>query len=85
MPSSILRTPAAAELLGVSISTLEKWRVSGQGPRFVKIGARLVGYEKADLDTFRDSLPRFSNTSGTTRERRRRAGETKAGEAQPVS
>ncbi len=69
----ILRTPAAAEFLGVSTSTLEKWRVTGLGPRFVKIGARLVGYDQADLDAFRNSLVRLASTSGSNRERRRRA------------
>jgi len=73
MPSPILRTLAAAAYLGISQSTLEKWRVMGQGPRFVKIGTRLVGYDQADLDAFRNSLIRRANTSGDTRERRRLA------------
>ena len=45
-----LRPPQAAEYLGgLSTSTLAKWRVSGFGPRYLRVGARIV-YEQADLD-----------------------------------
>jgi predicted DNA-binding transcriptional regulator AlpA len=47
---SVLRTPAAAEYLGLAVSTLEKSRLSGEGPKFVRIGARAVGYIIEDLD-----------------------------------
>jgi predicted DNA-binding transcriptional regulator AlpA len=88
--SPILRGPDAAAYLGISKSTLEKWRVSGKGPRFLKIGARLVGYDQADLDVFRNSLVRLASTSGVARVRRRLAREAKAseidqGEARPES
>ena len=46
------RTPAAARYLGISPRTLEKWRRLGAGPRFVRLGSRLVAYELADLDEF---------------------------------
>jgi predicted DNA-binding transcriptional regulator AlpA len=78
--SPILRCAAAATYLGVSQSTLEKWRVTGNGPRFVKIGSRLVGYDLADLDSFRNSLVRLVSTSGSARERRRHARRGLAGE-----
>lgn len=32
----------AARLLGVSTRTLFNWRVDGRGPRFVRIGARIL-------------------------------------------
>lgn len=38
-----------AEQLGCSVRTLERYRVSGDGPRFVKVG-RLVRYRASDLD-----------------------------------
>src|SRR3569833_1113365 len=47
-----LRTPEAAEYLGVGESTLEKWRCSGYGPAFARAGTRIVVYRIADLDAF---------------------------------
>lgn len=46
---TLMKQPAAAEYLGVSHSFLEKRRVYGGGPKFVRIGRR-VAYRKADLD-----------------------------------
>ena len=40
----ILRTPATAEYLGLSQSTLEKKRLSGGGPTFIRLGGRAIGY-----------------------------------------
>ena len=50
----LLRPPEAAnflrELIGVgSPRTLAKLRCVGGGPRFVRIGSRLIGYEEDDL------------------------------------
>jgi len=50
-PSEFLDTPRLAELLSVSVSTLEKWRWLGKGPQFVRIGA-LVRYQRADVDAW---------------------------------
>lgn len=47
----MLRTPDAAEYCGSSSSTFEKLRLTGVGPRFVKIGRRVV-YDPADLDAW---------------------------------
>lgn len=44
----LLSTVEAAGRLGVSSSYLNKLRVTGGGPPFVKIGAR-VAYDPADL------------------------------------
>jgi excisionase family DNA binding protein len=38
-----------AELLGVSERTLERWRVEGHGPKFVRVGRRPL-YRIADVD-----------------------------------
>jgi len=46
-----LNNSEAAAYLGLKAATLEKWRVVGSGPPFVKIG-RLVRYRKEDLDAF---------------------------------
>ena len=54
MEKRILRTPEAAEYLGVSASTLEKKRLSADGPRFLRLGGRAVGYDIRDLDEWLD-------------------------------
>jgi predicted DNA-binding transcriptional regulator AlpA len=38
-----------SEWLRLSERTLERWRVSGSGPVFVKLGKRVL-YRQADLD-----------------------------------
>lgn len=59
--SPFLRTPDAAEYLGLSPATLTTWRCRGGGPRFCRMG-RAVRYRRADLDTFATS-GRASSTS----------------------
>jgi predicted DNA-binding transcriptional regulator AlpA len=46
-----VRTEEAAKLLSVSRKTLEKWRCSGSGPKYSKLG-RIVVYRVADLESF---------------------------------
>ena len=46
-----LSTRQAAARLSISARTLEKWRVGGAGPRYVKLG-RAVRYPAAELDAF---------------------------------
>lgn len=55
-----LRAPAAAEFLGTSTSTLAKWRMLGTGPRFQKLGKRIVVYDIADLRAFAERGGRLS-------------------------
>jgi predicted DNA-binding transcriptional regulator AlpA len=44
-----VRDHARLAALGASISTLEKWRLSGEGPPYLKLN-RLVRYRRADID-----------------------------------
>ena len=44
----LLNQRQAAEYLCLSERTLERWRVSGDGPAFVKLGRR-VAYRECDL------------------------------------
>ena len=46
-----LRTPAAADYLAYSESTLERKRVTGDGPPFIKLG-RVIVYDTRDLDVW---------------------------------
>jgi len=43
----------AARYLGLSLSCLNKWRCYGTGPRFCKLGRRVV-YRQSDLDAWRE-------------------------------
>jgi len=46
-----------AEYFGVKVATIRKWRILGQGPRYIKIGS-LVRYRPEDLLAFLDSCPK---------------------------
>jgi hypothetical protein len=46
-----LRAPETARYLGVSPSTLAKWRLYGCGPPYSKLGSVVV-YDIDDLDEF---------------------------------
>jgi hypothetical protein len=51
----LLREQDAAPLLTVTIKTLQAWRCSGQGPRFIKLGSGLrspVRYRRSELMRF---------------------------------
>lgn len=51
LPPARLRVPEAAKYLELSTSTLDKMRVEGRGPRYLKIGGR-VFYRLTDLDAY---------------------------------
>jgi predicted DNA-binding transcriptional regulator AlpA len=48
----LLRPREAADFLGVAGRSLERWRASGDGPAFVRVGPRRVGYRMADLQAW---------------------------------
>jgi predicted DNA-binding transcriptional regulator AlpA len=62
MPLEILLTAEAAEHVKLSASSLEKARVRGDGPPFIRIGSRKVGYLAADLDKWLESRRRTSTS-----------------------
>ena len=66
-PSSkpYLNSQEAADILRISVRTLERMRVEGTGPKYLKAGAGTrsrVLYRLADLDTWLDTRS-FSSTS----------------------
>jgi predicted DNA-binding transcriptional regulator AlpA len=61
--SEILSTADAARTLNLGTSTLEKWRISGEGPKFLKLGRRRVGYLKTAIDAWIASRPLLASTS----------------------
>jgi len=50
-----LNTDQAADYTGLSKATLEKFRCSGGGPRFVRYSRRAVRYRVAEIDAWMDS------------------------------
>lgn len=58
----LFRPPKAASYLGLAISTLAKQRLRGDGPKFIRLSARAIGYLQADLDEWL-AAKRCSSTS----------------------
>ena len=58
----LLAEKEAAKILGFSERTLQKWRNSGGGPRFVRISARAVRYRQVDLDSWIEERIRTSTS-----------------------
>ena len=48
----------------VSERTLQRWRLEGAGPKFLKLG-RMVRYRKSDLDSWSDAQLRASTSQNT--------------------
>ena len=58
----LLNTPQAAEILGISPKTLAKWRFTGEGPEFCRLGRRRVVYRLDDLFSFVEAGRRRSTS-----------------------
>lgn len=61
-PDHILTVEEAAKFLGLSVSTLNKRRVTGEPPGFIKLTARRVGYEQKSLLDYVASCRRNSTS-----------------------
>jgi predicted DNA-binding transcriptional regulator AlpA len=48
---NVFNTNGAAAFMGVSPSTLSKWRMTGGGPHYVQAGRRIV-YRRQDIDAW---------------------------------
>ncbi|SRR5258708_39697054 len=51
-PRTVRDTRAAAKRLGAVPETLERWRQLGIGPRWSRLGRKLVRYSEESLDEF---------------------------------
>lgn len=70
-PSLIfLDQSAAAELLGLSPRTLERFRLDGSGPQFRKFGRR-VRYALSDIEAWADAQKRSSTSQSGDADRGR--------------
>lgn len=52
----LLNEYQVAEMLGVSVATVRRWRLLRQGPRFLKLGA-LCKYRIEDVASWLESRP----------------------------
>lgn len=50
-----------AHVWGMSVNTLRKWRWEGKGPRFVKLGRKVV-YRRADIESYTEAQIRISTS-----------------------
>ena len=65
LPSGVvgaLDTSQASLYVGLAVSTLEKKRVTGDGPHFIRYGRKAVRYQIADLDPWMSAF-RVASTS----------------------
>lgn len=46
---TLIRRSDLPQYIPVASQTLARWAVEGQGPRFIKVGRRLVAYRAGDL------------------------------------
>ena len=85
LPQRYLRTPEAARLVGLSIRTLEKHRIYGTGPRYSKLGGRVV-YRVEDLQAWADLGAKMSTSDpgvGTVLPAKRHSPDIPAAAGQP--
>jgi predicted DNA-binding transcriptional regulator AlpA len=62
MHSETMRPPQAADYVGLSRSTLAKRRLTGDGPKFIRLSPRAIAYLRTDLDDWLKAK-RCSSTS----------------------
>lgn len=58
-----------AETLQISTATIRKWRVSGKGPQFVKVGGTAVRYSMQAVESWLRTQP-FGGERGDDRGKR---------------
>jgi excisionase family DNA binding protein len=59
---ALLTVEETADLLRVSKSSLDKWRILGSGPRYTRVGRR-IRYRSSDLAQFIDSRTQASTSA----------------------
>ena len=67
-----IRAKEAAKFIGVAEATLAQWRMTGEGPQFVKNGPRQVLYRIADIKAWIDGNVVPNTSAYDVRERQRR-------------
>ena len=60
-PDRLLNETEVSDITGLSVRTLQAWRIQGRGPLFCKLG-RAVRYRRKDLQTWMDTQTSQSTT-----------------------
>ena len=66
-PALVIMEAKAAELLSLSMRTLQRLRMDGDGPPHIQLGPRRIGYRKSDLETWLAGRVVASTSEATTR------------------
>ena len=61
-PDALLFPSEVAFILGVSVRTLESWRLYASGPEFLAISPRACRYRRRDLDAWLNGRRRKSTS-----------------------
>jgi len=64
MATDVLDTPEAASYVKLSPVTMERYRLTGEGPKFLRLGKKAIRYRKADLDDWLASRAVASTSEG---------------------
>lgn len=56
----LLTPQVLAERLAVSVKTLERWRLQGEGPPFVRVSRKVIRYRSSDIVRFIENQVRTS-------------------------
>ena len=62
---TLIRRSDLPQYLPIASQTLARWAVEGQGPRFIKLGRRLVAYRAGDLREWLQSQSRQNTCQDT--------------------
>jgi predicted DNA-binding transcriptional regulator AlpA len=69
----VVRAPAAASMLGMSVQWMESGRHYGYGPPFIHIGSRSIGYRLGDLRKYLASRTTHRCTKEYCRKRKQQS------------
>lgn len=61
MNNDVLTTNQLSKDLGISKSTLARWRLNGTGPKYIKFGHRVL-YKQSEIDRYME-LNTFQGTA----------------------
>ena len=59
---TLLNEHDVARITGLSVATVRRWRLFGNGPRFIKVSGSAVRYRPEDLKTYLDTRPSGGGT-----------------------
>jgi hypothetical protein len=63
--TALLTPDQAGEMLGVTARVLERWRGSGDGPKFVRLSRKTIRYRIEDMEAFVAESRRASTAPGS--------------------